>query len=52
MSSIIGNDTNNELWLLLFYIAKKMLRSVKYMILKVTAEKNLIKEVTDFMYIR
>ncbi len=43
---------SNELWLLLPYIAKKMMKFVRYKISKVTVEKTLIKEVTDFMYIR
>ncbi len=43
---------SNEMWLLLSYIAKKMLKFVKYKISKVTVKTTLINEVPDFMYIR
>ncbi len=53
MSSIIGNDDINKqltVVTVILHIEKK-LKFVKYKISKVTVEKTLIKEVTDFMYI-
>ncbi len=53
MSSIIGNnDTNKQLAVVTVVLySKKMLKFVKYKMLKVTVEKALIKEITDFVYI-
>ncbi len=54
MSSIIGNDYTNKQWTVVTVVLlyrKIMLKFVKYKISKVTVEKNLVNEITDFIYI-